>query len=155
MSTFFLSEVHTAFSSAVITTLQELVQVEAFCDDATHETPSTINGPVVIATIHLLRDSPGSMSLVLTTDTAAKLASRFLPAGVVLTPEIIDDVAGEFANVIAGQAKTMLKGTPHHFNLSMPAVSRADDGWSHPAQPIPNVSLRFNCELGEFLLQVS
>ena len=36
-----------------------------------------------------------------------------------------DDAAGEFANVIAGQAKTMLKGTVYHFNLSTPQPASA------------------------------
>jgi CheY-specific phosphatase CheX len=146
-------EVHEAFTSAAITTLQELVQVQVFSDDPLRQTESITSGPVVIATIRLVRDPPGSMSLVLTADTAAKLAARYLPMGVVPTAEIIDDVAGEFANVIAGQAKTMLKGTHYHFNLSMPTVLRADDGWCQPATPIPIVTLGFNCEFGEFLLQ--
>ena len=50
---------------------------------------------------------------------------RYLPEGTALTDEMIDDVAGEFANVIAGQAKTILKGTPYHFTLSTPVVTRA------------------------------
>ena len=148
-------EVHEAFSSAVITTLQELLQVDVSYDDASHESVPTMTGHVVVAIIQLARDQPGSMSFVLAADTAAKLASRYLPVGVALTTEMIDDVAGEIANVIAGQAKTMLKRTPYHFNLSTPTVSRAENGWCHPATSIPNVTLRFNCELGEFILQAN
>jgi CheY-specific phosphatase CheX len=64
------------------------------------------------------------MALVLPPDTARRLAETYLPAGCELTNEIIDDVTGELANVIAGQAKTILKGTPYHFALSIPVVSR-------------------------------
>jgi CheY-specific phosphatase CheX len=72
----------------------------------------------------LLRDPPGTLALVLASDTAANLAARYLPTGTALSSEIIDDVAGEFANVIAGQAKTILKGTPYRFHLSTPEVKR-------------------------------
>lgn len=124
MKTFPL-KVADAFTAAVTTTLQELAGIEALPASATNDAGPALSGPVVVATIQLLRDPPGSMSLVLASDTVAILASRYLPTGTVLSFEIIDDVAGEFANVIAGQAKTMLKGTPYHFLLSTPEVKRA------------------------------
>jgi CheY-specific phosphatase CheX len=62
--------------------------------------------------------------LVLPPVLARRLAEGYLPAGTELTEEIINDVAGELANVIAGQAKTILKGTRYHFTLSIPVVSR-------------------------------
>jgi CheY-specific phosphatase CheX len=65
------------------------------------------------------------MTLILCPATAGQLAVRYLPEGTFLTEDLIDDVAGEFANVIAGQAKTILKGTPYHFSMSTPVVTRA------------------------------
>ena len=114
-------EVVAAFTSAAITALQELVQIDVMDELAT--APS--EGEIVSATMNLVRPIPGVMALLLSAETAAYLASRYLPHGTSLTQKLVDDVAGEFANVIAGQAKTMLKGTLYHFTLSIPVVVRA------------------------------
>ena len=111
-----------AFTTAAITTLQELTQIEAFADLSPQSEPES--DAFVAATVRLMRKVPGTMTLVLTAKAAARLAARYLPEGTTLTEEMIDDVIGEFANVIAGQSKTMLKGTPYHFTLSMPVVDR-------------------------------
>src|SRR6476646_1669850 len=94
-------EVVAAFTSAAITALQELVQIDAVDEPAT--APSEVE--IVSATMNLVRPIPGVMSLLLSAESAAFLASRYLPRESSLSQELIDDVAGEFANVIAGQAK--------------------------------------------------
>ncbi len=114
-----------AFTTATITTLQELIGKETYFEQCQLNREAEANEPIVVAVIDLLRENPGYMFLVLSPDTASQLAARYLPAGSTLTTEIIDDVAGEFANVIAGQAKTILKGTTHHFQISTPLVNRA------------------------------
>jgi CheY-specific phosphatase CheX len=72
-----------------------------------------------------------------------------LPAGTELNDGIVNDVAGELANVIAGQAKTMLKGTPYHFTMSIPAVSRRA-GCEHS----PGVAITFAVETSLLLLLI-
>jgi CheY-specific phosphatase CheX len=145
-------EVSEAFQSAAITALQELTQIEAFPDlSAAERLPP---GEVVLAAIGLLRPIPGTMTLVLTANTAAQLAARYLPEGTQLSGEMIDDVAGEFANVIAGQAKTILKGTRYHFTMSVPAVTRQA---SHAPSPIvadAGLAASLISELGRVLLLV-
>lgn len=119
-------EVVDAFTSAVLSTLQELVQVEGAADARDRSSAeSPLAEPVVSATVHLVRQVPGIMTLVLPVESAAFLAARYLPAGTRMTDEIVDDVVGEFANVIAGQAKTILKRSPFHFGMSPPLVTRA------------------------------
>lgn len=141
-------EIAEAFTEAAITTLRELVQVEALPSAADTE---AISGPVIVATIQLLRASPGSFSLVLPESVASQLATRYLPPGAQLTPEMIGDVAGEFANVIAGQAKTMLKGTNYHFNLSTPTIARV----FHENSLSRNQSIRFSSEIGHVSLEIA
>jgi CheY-specific phosphatase CheX len=116
-------EVVEAFTSSAVTALQELAQLEAIPTNSS-AIGTTFAGDAVVAVMRLLRPVPGTMTLVLPTDTARRLSEAYLPAGTELTDEIINDVAGELANVIAGQAKTILKGTPYHFTLSIPVVSR-------------------------------
>lgn len=143
-------EVADAFRLAAITALQELVQLEGQWEDASPEFESN---PAVIATMQLLGESrqrKGRVSLALSATTGAKLAVRYLPPGTATTAEMVDDVAGEFANVIAGQAKTMLKGTPYHFQLTTPTVTRAKS----PFSTTPASAIHFSTELGTICLLI-
>jgi len=119
-------EVVDALAFAATTALRELTQVEAWPEETsqTHNVAST--EPVMSALVRLQRPLPGTMTLVLPQDTASRLAARYLPEGTALTEDIIVDVVGELANVIAGQAKTILKRTPYHFTLTPPVVTSAN-----------------------------
>jgi CheY-specific phosphatase CheX len=114
-----------AFTAAAITALQELTSLAAWPEATGSANDDPPLEPIVAATIRLRRAVPGTMTWVSSATTARGLAVRYLPAAMELSDELIDDVAGEFANVIAGQAKTMLKGTPYHFTLSPPVVTRS------------------------------
>lgn len=115
-----------AFTAAAITALMELTQLEAYPEPGT-PTVEGNSGQNVLAIIHLQRETPGTMTLVVPAEVVSQLAARYLPEGTQLTEDLMNDVAGEFANVIAGQAKTMLKGTAHHFSISTPRVTRGAD----------------------------
>jgi CheY-specific phosphatase CheX len=143
-------EVANAFRLAAITALQELVQVEVFSEDSPLEFEANAS---VIATIHLLHEPPGKLLLVLSESTAVALATRYLPAGTEVTTEIVDDVAGEFANVIAGQAKTMLKGTPYHFHQTTPAVTHATSLHERAARKSAQ-AIHLSAELGAIELLI-
>jgi CheY-specific phosphatase CheX len=118
------SEVREAFTSSIITAIQELMQLDV---QPVHppESFATAPGGCLVATMRLARPRPGTMSLTLPAHVARRLAEAYLPQGTEMTEEIIGDVAGELANVIAGQAKTILKDTPYHFKLSLPDVAPA------------------------------
>lgn len=116
-------EVVEAFSAAAVTALEELVQIAAVLDDAPRA-PHASDETCVLAAVRLARRLPGRLTLSLAVQTAEDLARRYLPPGAPLTEAIIDDVVGEFANVIAGQAKTALHGTPYHYTLTLPSVVR-------------------------------
>lgn len=144
-----------AFTSATITALQELTRLEAVTEPTWPASQDLPPGPIVSATIALRRAVPGRLTLVLNATTALGLAARYLPDlsdPTELTDDLIDDVVGEFANVIAGQAKTILKGTPYHFTLSSPEVTRPlpPARSSDFADLTPAVSLM--TELGQVLL---
>ena len=115
-------EVIEAFNNGAITALQEMMQIGAY---ATTPPTAAFSDCTVSATIRLLRANPGILNILLPLTTAMQLAAHYLPTGTILTDEIINDVAGELANMVAGQAKTMLKHTPYHFTLTTPDVIRA------------------------------
>jgi chemotaxis protein CheX len=147
-------EVTDAFSSAAITALQELVQLDAIAEPLT--APAAMEAKeFVCATMRLIRNVPGSMNLLLTAETAAHLAGRYLPQGTLLTKEIINDVAGEFANVIAGQAKTILKGTPHHFMISTPVIVRVAELTDLSGTATANLVVSLTSEVGRVQVMIN
>jgi CheY-specific phosphatase CheX len=144
----------TAFESAAITALQELAQLEAFPASTMPEIGEMQAEEIVLAAINLQRSLPGAMTLVISAKVAEQLAARYLPEGTIVTAELIDDVAGEFANVMAGQAKTILKGTPYHFGMSPPVVTRAANFTGLAKAAAGNRAISLDCELGPVLLIV-
>jgi chemotaxis protein CheX len=140
-------EVTEAFVSSAVTAVQELAQLIAFpSDGAAHP---NLPDDSVIAVVRLVRPVAGTMSLVIPKQVARRISEGYLPDGTELPDEIIHDVVGELANVIAGQAKTMLKGTPYHFALSIPVVSRHQAGSATPGVAIP-----LTVEAGQLVLYV-
>lgn len=146
----FPREVIEAFVGATVAAFQELTDtVVERIPFAEARTPNTD----VYATIVLRHEPPGRMILSFPVATLESLAGRYLAGAAALTPELVDDAAGEFANVIAGQAKTMLKGTPDHFLLSTPLVVRERDSRSGPERESTAI-LHFECDAGNFRLEI-
>jgi CheY-specific phosphatase CheX len=144
----FAPEVSEAFNASTVTALQELMQLEAIPITATASETAAATGAVV-AVMRLLRAVPGTMTLALPLPTARRMAEAYLPQGTELSDEIVDDFAGELANVIAGQAKTMLKGTKYHFTLSIPTVARHTQFGK-----APGIELAFDLGSGRMLVVV-
>jgi CheY-specific phosphatase CheX len=138
------------YITAVCTTVREL----AGLDVAVLETrPATTDvGPGdLTAVIRLIAARDGWLALRLPEATAAALARRVLAeAAVEPTADMVRDCAGELANVIAGQAKTLTFGTSRHFNLSTPTVEAG--GGVVPAGD--GRVIRFASDAGEFMLIV-
>ena len=69
-----------------------------------------------------------------------------------ITPDvaITYDCLGEVVNVVAGQAKTMLSGTPAHFTLATPTVAVGAPALAEPQRLL----VTFASELGELTLHV-
>jgi CheY-specific phosphatase CheX len=143
-----------AFTNSAIIALHEMVQVEAF---QSQPAEAGFAGPTLSARIRLLRQPPGILSMLLSLETARQLTERYLPAGADVNDELIDDTMGEFVNVIAGQAKTILKSTAYHYTITTPEVIRSDDPTQLflPAKfPDPVRIAELVCELGSIRLEV-
>lgn len=86
--------------------------------------------------------------------TAVALARRIL-TGVSeeVDEDLIRDCMGEIANVVAGQAKAMLGGTPYRFVFSLPKVMvGAKELW--PRQGLDCLVVAFSSDQGDFALQL-
>src|SRR5271169_6203946 len=87
--------------------------------------------------------------------TAAALAGRVL-AEVTQAPddELIRDCMGELANVIAGQAKTLLAETPYQLLLATPSILLGPELEVAAPPDTETLVVVFGTEAGDFALQV-
>lgn len=132
-----------ALVEAVTVALRELAAVEcAVCDSAA---PAELSAVLPVTTAA----GVGALALALPEATALALARRILADfGVEPDAAAVRDCAGELVNVVCGQAKTLLRGTPYHFTLTTPWVA---DG----APEVPNAQvIVFASDAGPFALHV-
>jgi len=109
----------------------------------------------VWALVGSLPGSPDCLALSLPVKTARGMAERvFTDVREPIDDGMILDCIGELANVLAGQAKSLLANSPYHFSLSLPKVMRSGD--SRVSLHLGHHCLRiiFDSEVGEFALQI-
>lgn len=139
-----------AFAEAVPLALREMAGVEVVARDP--RPADQADGFADLSAVVSLTAAGGQGQLILSFPerTAAELAQRIL-AGTVGEPgaDMIGDCMGEVANVVAGQAKALLVGSPAHFTLSTPTV-RTEMG----EMPVERWVIRFDSDVGEFAAHV-
>ena len=145
------NELVEAFASAVPFALRELANVETVARDARRTTAPDPSADL-FASIQLNASSgEGRLVLCFPAATATALARRVL-AEVTDAPseEMIRDCLGEVANVVAGQAKALLVGSPAHFTLSTPTV------WARDAEQLATEcwEIPFASDVGEFTVRL-
>src|SRR5262249_12958799 len=110
------------FVSAVCMTLSEMARTET---GVRRVGPPALPRAVddLSAVLMLTSERVRAVVLRFPARTAAVLAGRvFTEVALCPDEETVRDCMGEFVNVVAGQAKTLLFGTPYHFTLSTPTV---------------------------------
>jgi CheY-specific phosphatase CheX len=68
---------------------------------------------------------------------------------------LVCDCVGEIANVIAGQAKTLLAGTPHQSTFALPQVVAGNPLSSQPEQGRNCLVMNLCSDLGEFTMRLA
>jgi CheY-specific phosphatase CheX len=137
------------FITAVATTLREMAGVEVVVRDTVRAAGGEGLADVsVILRLHAVVE--GWLILSLPTGTAEALAGRVL-ADVGGRPNggMVRDCVHELLNVIAGQAKALLYGTPRHFTLSTPTALTAV-----PPDAAGRWVVRFDSDAGDFALHL-
>jgi chemotaxis protein CheX len=142
------------FIAGTTVTLREMAGSEALA-----QTLYQSSGPVslgdVNASLELTGASKSILVLSFQKSTAHALARRLLAgAGTTVDEELVADCIAELANVIAGQAKTLLVGTPFHFTLGTPTVLRGVPDESPARGRQRCLVVDFTSDLGEFALQL-
>jgi chemotaxis protein CheX len=106
------------------------------------------------AVVEMQSTNSGCLVLGFPARTAAALARRILAA---VTDQVVEDLirdcVGEIANVIAGQAKALLAGTPYQFVFSMPRVVADAHAFRLPPHADWLVVV-FSSDQGEFAVQL-
>jgi chemotaxis protein CheX len=125
------------------------VAVRAVYQAAPHHPPGD-----VVALVAISSPTVVALSFSYPAATAAALAKRILAESAKDVDEsLVRDCMGELANVVAGQAKALLAGTPYQFVFSLPVVV---PGAQQP--PFPEgqdcLVIAFDSAQGEFALRL-
>jgi CheY-specific phosphatase CheX len=135
------------FVDAALAALRDWANAEAFAAARWLGLPP-LDSRRCTATMALRRAAPGTLFVSVPADFAAVLATRvFAEIEDPGSANLAADCVGELANLIAGHAKALLRGTPAHFALGTP-VLQAPPG-------IPFATALLKCELGELMLGVA
>lgn len=142
------------FIAAASLTLREMAGIEMFPRDI-YRLDHTRSLGDISAVVTLTAALEGPLVLGFRTPLATALATRVL-SEVTDAPEeaMIADCLGEIANVVAGQAKTVLAQTPYAFMFAPPNVV-CGVGQDLGAGPgVGCLVIAFVSDLGEFTLQL-
>jgi CheY-specific phosphatase CheX len=141
--------------TAVSTVMRELL--------GTEPAVQTVSQPILQGTLAELSavipltaaGADGALVLGCRPATAAVLAGRLLrEVQQDADPSLVNDSLGEIANVIAGQLKALLFGTPYQPQLSPPTIS-CDAGyvlWPPPGRAC--LAVTFSTDAGEVTVQL-
>ena len=142
------------FISATCLTLTELAQTELAVRSVYRTAlPRTLGD--ISAVLGLTAEGGEVLVLSFPAPTAAALAGRVL-AEVTQAPDddLVRDCMGELANVIAGQAKTLLAETPYQLLLGTPTIL-SGAGLEVGSRPdVESLVVVFGTDAGDFALQV-
>jgi chemotaxis protein CheX len=140
--------------AATCTAVSEMASTEVVVGAVYQKTIRHTLGDVS-AVLGLMSAAGGSLVLSFPERTAAALAGRIL-TGVTeeVDENLIQDCVGEIANVVAGQAKALLAGTPYRFAFSLPKVVVGAGHEVGPKQGLDCLIVAFNSDPGQFFLQL-
>lgn len=143
-----------AFVTATTTAMGQWAGTEVIAREVTQTVP-----PEVPGTTHAVIDLAGEcLSLLVMSfplPTGPALAKRALrEVSHEPDPNLVNDCLGEVANIVAGQAKALLAGTPLHFTLTPPRC--VVGGWAEAVRTTAAdcVVIAFDCDLGAFSVAV-
>jgi chemotaxis protein CheX len=139
--------------TAVRQTLRDMVETEAIVRCVyQRETPTPLGD--ISALLKISATLEGVLILSFSMTTAEAMARRvFAEVGTELHAALIQDCMGEIANVVAGQAKALLGGTPYHFVFSSPNVTLGSHDLAL-SEKMSSLVIAFESDLGGLALQL-
>jgi chemotaxis protein CheX len=144
-----------AFITATTVALAEMANTEVAVREVCHATLVEPWGDIA-AVVGIKSMTKGLVVFSVPKQMAAAIAERVL--GNVreeVNDTLVRDCLGEIANVIAGQAKTLVAGTPYQLTFSLPDIVVADQTASKPDRARGCLVVFFHSDLGEFTLRLA
>jgi CheY-specific phosphatase CheX len=149
------------FITAASTALSAMASTEVVVQDtfSLTRTKSRVPFPMTDIRVEVGLESAVASLLVLSFPhrTAAALAGQILAGATDTVDEsLMRDCIGEIGNVgnvVAGQAKALLAGTPYRFAFSLPEVLAGADAY-HIQEDLDCLVVVLSSDQGEFVLQV-
>lgn len=104
----------------------------------------------ISGTIFFHGECNGQVTLSFPKPTAKKIVAEMLGMDEAeMDDETLRDGVGEMANIVAGNVKAALSGTPYRFLLSLPEIHSGAVSLPAEAEKVENV---LRCDLGDFSL---
>lgn len=136
--------------TAVRQTLVEMAGVDVSIRAVYQRTQPTMLGDLS-AVLTLPTPSDGLLILSISSLAAETLARRILAeVKTKPNPDLVQDCVNEVGNIVAGQAKALLAGTPHHFTFSPPRMAMPNADRSR--QEGTSVVIAFDTDIGNVAL---
>jgi chemotaxis protein CheX len=141
------------FVTATRTALGEMANTEVVVRTVCQIASPLALGDISVA-IRLTSATEGWLVLSFLERTAVMLSSRIL-TGVTadLDHQLLGDCVAEIGNVVAGQAKALLAGTPFRFAFALPQVIVDVNDFGHLAG-FNCLVVAFECNAGDFALRL-
>lgn len=134
---------------SVVEIFSSMVMMEVACsgDVEPKELSFTesISGVVGLAGTH-----KGCLAIHLPNDVAMAITSSFLGMDVDEIGEDVEDAVGELANMLGGNAKSILSEKGRDIELSLPTTISGREYDFQPTKEAERIILNFTCDAGKF-----
>jgi CheY-specific phosphatase CheX len=142
------------FVYATLITIREMAQCEPAVQVVYRKTGYRIFGDHS-ALVSVSASTEGTVVLSFPRASSQELSRRMLePLGVAVTEELVQSCLAETANIIVGQAKGALAGTPYAFAMSVPTVIAGTNHEVRYKPGLPCLVASFTSAIGDFALQL-
>lgn len=105
--------------------------------------------------IGLTGEAVGSIAFSLPKKTALNIVSKFIGEEVLGLSADTRDAIGELTNIIAGRVKKIFYEKKIHIKISIPNVIVGKEHTISSTKGTSTIVIPFECELGDFAIQVS
>lgn len=111
--------------------------------------PGVITGLIDLVS----KDTTGSLAISFSKPVALELASKMLRIDTDVVDEMVEDLVGEMANMMAGGAKAIYHEQGYDFELTLPKVVAGENHQVKHSVEGTTILLPFNTESGEFYVE--
>lgn len=140
--------------AATRATLAEMAGIDATVRDILRTPSNETSAGHISVVLGLNTNTDVLLVLSFPEPTASALARRVLK-DIVDKPDdgMVRDCLAEIANVIGGQAKTLLAETPYRFAFTLPQIVTADSPTLQPSPAGDRFVIVFASDVGEFAVE--